>query len=416
MENLIARVATAADLSPDVARKAVALIGDFIQREAPEEAVKELFEKAPAFPAIITSSTQTGGEGMGVGLKGLMGVSSGAMGGGGLMALGSELLALGLGMEQIQTVGKEVFAYAREVAGRSGRRRNLRVDSRAFPIYLVGGRRWARSQAFFLAIPKPIGAELLKQRSTARASKRSCPRPRMAFGSNPSIRRRRARGLCDPGGLGRSSRDSIIPTPTRPTPRRSTTSPAERTVCRSYSPARSALMVLASGDSIPPRFTRLSTACVSTRARVSNSILGPMALTTRFVLALSIERSGARPGDCAVAFGLDPFAVSARGPFPADWGAQAGRYVETALALRSKGFRGPFLVADARAVHAAGGSPAQELAFALAAALSLLRLLEGTRSAAWRSPRADRVPAGGRRGRIGDIVEIPRATHRLVAR
>ena len=49
---------------------------------------------------------------------------------------------------------------------------------------------------------------------------------------------------------------------------------------------------------------------------------------------------------------------------------------ETALTLRSKGFLGPFLVADARAVHAAGGSPAQELAFALAAALALLRLLE----------------------------------------
>jgi hypothetical protein len=117
MENLIARVATAADLSPDVARKAVALIGDFIQREAPEEAVQELFKKAPAFPAIIASSTQTGGEGMGVGLKGLMGVSSGAMGGGGLMALGSELLSLGLDMEQIQTIGKEVFGYARETAG-----------------------------------------------------------------------------------------------------------------------------------------------------------------------------------------------------------------------------------------------------------------------------------------------------------
>ena len=117
MENLIARVATAAELSPDVARKAVALIGDFIQREAPEEAVTELFEKAPAFLSIIASSTKTGGEGMGGDLKGLMGVASGSMGGGGLMALGSELLALGLGMEQIQTLGKEVFGYAREKAG-----------------------------------------------------------------------------------------------------------------------------------------------------------------------------------------------------------------------------------------------------------------------------------------------------------
>jgi hypothetical protein len=117
MDNLIARVATAADTTPEVARKAVALIGDFIQREAPEDAVRDLFEKAPDFPAIIASSTQTGGEGMGGGLKGLMGVAAGAMGGGGLMALGAELMGLGLGMEQIQAVGKEVFAYARQVAG-----------------------------------------------------------------------------------------------------------------------------------------------------------------------------------------------------------------------------------------------------------------------------------------------------------
>ena len=92
--------------------------------------------------------------------------------------------------------------------------------------------------------------------------------------------------------------------------------------------------------------------------------------------AALIERSGAKPEDCAVSFGLDTFAVSARGPFPVDWSAEARRCAETALTLRSKGFQGPFLIADARAVHAAGGSPAQELAFALAAAVALLRLLE----------------------------------------
>jgi len=90
-----------------------------------------------------------------------------------------------------------------------------------------------------------------------------------------------------------------------------------------------------------------------------------------------IERSGAKPEECAVVFGLDPFAAAARGPFPADWRAQAAPCREAALELRGKGFRGPFLVADARAVHAAGGSPAQELAFALGAAVSFLRLLEG---------------------------------------
>jgi methylmalonyl-CoA mutase len=94
-----------------------------------------------------------------------------------------------------------------------------------------------------------------------------------------------------------------------------------------------------------------------------------------------IERSGAKPEDSAVAFGLDPFAASTRAPFPGDWSAHATRHVETALELLGRGFRGPFLVADARPVHAAGGSPAQELAFALAAAVSLLRLLQAAGTA-----------------------------------
>jgi methylmalonyl-CoA mutase len=104
--------------------------------------------------------------------------------------------------------------------------------------------------------------------------------------------------------------------------------------------------------------------------------LGPDGYDQALGFGALIERSGANPEACPVAFGLDPFAAVARGPFPADWRAQARRTVETALALRSKGFQGPFLVADARAVHAAGGSAAQELAFALAAAVALLRRLE----------------------------------------
>ncbi|MBV9910547.1 MAG: methylmalonyl-CoA mutase, partial [Hyphomicrobiales bacterium] len=106
--------------------------------------------------------------------------------------------------------------------------------------------------------------------------------------------------------------------------------------------------------------------------------LGPDAPDQALRFGALIERSGASPGDCRVAFGLDPFAAVARGPFPTDWTPHSRRAVETALALRSKGFLGPFLVGDARAVHAAGGSPAQELAFALAAAVSVLRLLDET--------------------------------------
>jgi len=117
METLIARVAAATDATPDAARKAVALVLDFIAREAPDDAVELLFAKAPSLKAIIASGTTTGGEGMGRTVRGLMGAGAGAMGGGGLLALGSDLMALGFDMSQIQAIGKEVLEYAREQAG-----------------------------------------------------------------------------------------------------------------------------------------------------------------------------------------------------------------------------------------------------------------------------------------------------------
>ena len=104
--------------------------------------------------------------------------------------------------------------------------------------------------------------------------------------------------------------------------------------------------------------------------------LGPDGPDQALRFGALIERSGAKPEDCAISFGLDPFAGLARAPFPADPRARASTHVEAALELKAKGFRGPLLAADARAVHAAGGTPAQELACALAAAIGLLRLLE----------------------------------------
>ena len=104
--------------------------------------------------------------------------------------------------------------------------------------------------------------------------------------------------------------------------------------------------------------------------------LGPGGPDQALAFGALIERYGAKPEDCAVSFGLDPFATLTRGLFAAAWNVQASRYAETSLALRSQGFAGPFLVADARSIHAAGGTPAQELAFALAAAVALLRMLE----------------------------------------
>ncbi len=104
--------------------------------------------------------------------------------------------------------------------------------------------------------------------------------------------------------------------------------------------------------------------------------LGPNGVREALSFAALIERSGVRPADCAVSFGLDPFAAAACGPFPADWAASVKPYADATLSLRVRGYAGPFVAADARSVHAAGGAPSQELAFALSAGVALLHMVE----------------------------------------
>jgi methylmalonyl-CoA mutase len=74
-----------------------------------------------------------------------------------------------------------------------------------------------------------------------------------------------------------------------------------------------------------------------------------------------------------ISFGLNPIAAGiARGEI-AGW---TPKIVEQAALLASKGFARGLAVADGRVVHGAGGSPAQELAFALASGVAALRALE----------------------------------------
>ncbi len=103
--------------------------------------------------------------------------------------------------------------------------------------------------------------------------------------------------------------------------------------------------------------------------------LGPNGPVEALAFAGHIRSKGAEPAISAVSFGLDPFAAAAHGPFPSDWAAHVKPYVEAALELKAGRFDGPFFLADARSVHAAGGSASQELAFALGAGVSLLRAL-----------------------------------------
>ena len=68
--------------------------------------------------------------------------------------------------------------------------------------------------------------------------------------------------------------------------------------------------------------------------------------------------------------------MAARGTTASTWDEFATPFAKGVGGLMGRGFRGPFVLADGRPVHDAGGSEAQELAFALALAVAYLRALE----------------------------------------
>jgi methylmalonyl-CoA mutase len=83
------------------------------------------------------------------------------------------------------------------------------------------------------------------------------------------------------------------------------------------------------------------------------------------------------PGTLHIRFGfdwIDALAASGVGPM-LDYAIGAD-FASVIQSLVNQGYRGPFAVADARVIRSAGGSEAQELAHALASALSYLRTLE----------------------------------------
>lgn len=95
-------------------------------------------------------------------------------------------------------------------------------------------------------------------------------------------------------------------------------------------------------------------------------------------IAAIVEKNKLYPAKLAIDFGLDPIGDMARtGGTPIAWPDLAARAGGTAKELKTKGFdHAHFLRADGRAVHEAGGSEAQELAFVIAAGVAYLRLLE----------------------------------------
>ncbi|HTE78240.1 MAG TPA: methylmalonyl-CoA mutase family protein [Xanthobacteraceae bacterium] len=94
-------------------------------------------------------------------------------------------------------------------------------------------------------------------------------------------------------------------------------------------------------------------------------------------LATLIKHRGIDPPSIDLRFSLNPIGgFAASGRSPQTWQNLAPSFAATIGELAADGFRGPFAVADGRVIHNAGGSEAQELAFALASALTYLRALE----------------------------------------
>jgi methylmalonyl-CoA mutase len=99
-------------------------------------------------------------------------------------------------------------------------------------------------------------------------------------------------------------------------------------------------------------------------------------------LATLIEGQRIDPGKVDLRFNYQALSTMAvRGRAPATWSELAKPFAGVVGGLMKRGFRGPFVLADGRAIHDAGGSEVQELAFALSLAVAYLRMLEDGRVA-----------------------------------
>ena len=111
MNELVTRIADKVGIEPALAEKSVGMMLGFLQREAADGPVAKMIESVPGALDLVAKYN---GEGEG---KGLLGGLMSALGGGGIMGLGQQLMAQGLGMGEISKLAKETMAAAREYAG-----------------------------------------------------------------------------------------------------------------------------------------------------------------------------------------------------------------------------------------------------------------------------------------------------------
>jgi hypothetical protein len=103
MDELSGRLAAQAGIDAVVAEKTIGIILGFLRNEGPSTKVQILIDRIPGAEAAIAAWSDGGAFG------GLMGS--------GLMALGTELMGLGLGMGEIQGIARELIGFGRDQIG-----------------------------------------------------------------------------------------------------------------------------------------------------------------------------------------------------------------------------------------------------------------------------------------------------------
>ena len=103
MDELTGRLVSTAGIDSAVAEKTLGIILNFLRNEGPSDKVEALIDQIPGAEAAIAASNDNGG------LLRLMG--------GGLMAVGTRLMGLGLGVRDIQIIAREIFRFGRDKVG-----------------------------------------------------------------------------------------------------------------------------------------------------------------------------------------------------------------------------------------------------------------------------------------------------------
>lgn len=108
MNEMVTKIAENVGIEPAVAEKCIGMMLSFLQKEGAEGPVAKMIAAIPGSEELIANASAGGG---------LLGGLMGAMGGGGVMGLGQQLMSQGLGMGEITGLAKQTILLAKEHAG-----------------------------------------------------------------------------------------------------------------------------------------------------------------------------------------------------------------------------------------------------------------------------------------------------------